>query len=482
MSDQQRSSGEASGRGGAAARSPGTRSAAVRPGGDDEARAVSPERAPEEGARPGGAVPPSGARDGDAVGPDGRSGAGTVSGTRTGTASGTGGGAPARREVDRAGPTGAPASASREAAGAPAGAAATPTGPATSVSTTATSASTTATAARTTAGAPGRTATATAPGKTVATTAGAAGAGGAVGAAGAVGGRGAGAVAAAGSGDGPSGPDESGHGPRKPVLAGAALAGALLIALPLLMMATNDDKDHRQKVTAAGVSDTVVDGGDSPAGAFVAESPSATATKKKRETPGKEAAREGRPESSPAAPPASATTGTAARKQARRKAPSTLPAVLTKVLIRNHTNGTCVDIPGYSSGAADGPVIQADCDGSPDDNQLWNVEKRYAGAGPGGAPLFQIRNVMDSMCLDLPDFGGVDAGTKVTEFSCDGTKGDNQLWWLDRQAAGKYWVRNAAAGNMCLDADGRDDSTRDLLVSPCAPENLNNHEWTISRP
>jgi hypothetical protein len=290
-------------------------------------------------------------------------------------------------------------------------------------------------------------------------------------------------VAAAGSGaDGPSGADGDGHGPRKPVLAGAALAGALLIALPLLMMATGGD-DHRQKVTAKGVSDTVVGDGDSPAGAFVAASPSPTASKKAPKAE-KKPAHEKRPEKekSSAAPPPSATTGTAARKQARREAPSTLPAVLTKVLIRNHTNGTCVDIPGYSSGAADGPIIQADCDGSPDDNQLWNVEQRYAGGGPGGVPLFQIRNVMDSMCLDLPDFGGVDAGTEVTEFSCDGTKGDNQLWWLDRKAGGTYWIRNAAADNMCLDADGRDDSTRDLLVSPCAPENRNNHEWTVGRP
>ncbi|MFI2378278.1 RICIN domain-containing protein [Streptomyces sp. NPDC018964] len=275
------------------------------------------------------------------------------------------------------------------------------------------------------------------------------------------------------------------------MLAGAAMAGALLIAVPLLMMATGGDEDDEKKVSTDSVSDTVIDGGGSPAGAFVAESPSPVKKKepkeKTEEKPKEKPKAAGEPSVAepPSAPPASGTAGTKSEKSeksAGKKAPSSLPAVLTKVLIRNNTNGTCVDIPNFASGTVDGPIIHADCNGAPDDNQLWNLEKRYSGAGPGGVPLFQIRNVMDSMCLDLPGYGSVGSETKVTEFPCDGTKGDNQLWWLDKQPDGKFWIRNAAGNNMCLDSYGVDDERRDLVITPCAPENQNNHEWAIARP
>ncbi len=39
----------------------------------------------------------------------------------------------------------------------------------------------------------------------------------------------------------------------------------------------------------------------------------------------------------------------------------------------------------------------------------------------------------------------------ITEFTCDGTTADNQLWWLDKQASGGYWIRNFASNNKCLD-------------------------------
>jgi len=126
-------------------------------------------------------------------------------------------------------------------------------------------------------------------------------------------------------------------------------------------------------------------------------------------------------------------------------------------------------------------VTHATCNSNTDDNQLWNVEKRYDKAGPGGVPLFQIHNVMDSMCLDLPGNQGVGGATKVTEFPCNGTTNDNQLWWLDKQSDGTFWLRNAASNNQCLDSYGPDDQTRDLIVWPCAPEDQNNHEWIFTR-
>ncbi|KAA0917815.1 RICIN domain-containing protein [Streptomyces apricus] len=269
--------------------------------------------------------------------------------------------------------------------------------------------------------------------------------------------------------------------PRKPVLAGAALAGAVLIAVPLLITVTDKDEDKKAIDTAA--SDTVLNKEDAPAGVFVTQTPSPSKTKeKKKETEKAEPAPPAAAKAAAPSPSASPSPSkTKKKKAATKKAVSTLPAVLTRVLIKNNANGTCVDIPGFSSGRQDGPITQATCNSNTDDNQLWNVEKRYDKAGPGGAPLFQIRNVMDSMCLDLPGYGGAGGATKVTEFPCNGTTNDNQLWWLDKQADGKYWIRNAASNNQCLDSYGRDDATRDLIIWPCSPEGQNNHEWIFTR-
>ncbi|PSM39661.1 hydrogenase expression protein [Streptomyces dioscori] len=271
--------------------------------------------------------------------------------------------------------------------------------------------------------------------------------------------------------------------PRKPVLAGAALAGALLVAVPLLITVT--DKDEEKKNVDNAASDTVLNEAGGPAGVFETQTPSPSASEPKKKAATKKADAVAAPpvaeEAAAPAPKPSPSPSKKKKKTATKKAASTLPAVLTRVLIKNNTNGTCVDVPGFSSGRADGPVTHATCNSNTDDNQLWNVEKRYDKAGPGGAPLFQIRNVMDSMCLDLPGYQGVGGATKVTEFPCNGTTNDNQLWWLDKQSDGRFWIRNAASNNQCLDSYANNDSTRSLIIWPCAPEGQNNHEWVFTR-
>ncbi|QDY80313.1 RICIN domain-containing protein [Streptomyces qinzhouensis] len=301
-----------------------------------------------------------------------------------------------------------------------------------------------------------------------------------------------------------AGGDEAGSGagapgrPGKPVLAGAAMVGVILVAVPLLVMATS--KGEEKKAVNTGAAENILKDEDDPAGAFVAESPAPSSPKPKPKTtptptPGTKAetknakGKAGPEQPVPAAPaptvprtktgqPAKAEQGVKAQ---RKKASGSLPSVLTRVLIKNNTNGTCVDIPGYSSGRPDTEVHHFTCNNTNNDNQLWNVEQRYASAGPGGVPLFQIRNVMDGMCLDLPGNGGVGGATGVTEYPCDGTTGDNQLWWLDKRADGKFWIRNAASNNQCLDSYSRSEKERQLIIWPCAPENQNNHEWSFTR-
>lgn len=296
-------------------------------------------------------------------------------------------------------------------------------------------------------------------------------------------------AAAAGSGGDSPDTDAGFPGrPKKPLLAGAAMAGAILIAVPLLIMATGKDDDDSKEVASSSSADTVLDDDGSKSGAFVAESPSpkkskAKKDKKSKSSPSASPAKEKEKAAAPPPPPnpsASAKAKEKARPAVGKKPAGNLPAVLTRVLIKNNTNGTCVDIPGNTSGSPDGPAAQSWCNSSADDNQLWNVEKKYNSAGPGGAPLFQIRNVMDSMCLDLPGYGAAGNAQKVTEFPCNGTTDDNQLWWLDKQADGRFWIRNFASNNQCLDSYKMDESL-DLIIWPCAPENLNNHEWYFTR-
>lgn len=290
-------------------------------------------------------------------------------------------------------------------------------------------------------------------------------------------------------GDSPVGDEDVPGRPKKPLLAGAAMAGAILIAVPLLVMATGDDDDDKSNRVAPAAAETVLDDDGAKSGVFIAESPASKKPGKKadnkRSAGVKKAA--GSPVEKHVLPGPAATATTKAKKSKARTskgaaaASGTLPTILTRVLIKNNTNGTCVDIPGFSKGSADGPVIHAQCHNTTDDNQLWNVEKKYSSAGPGGVPLFQIRNVMDGLCLDLGNFGARPGATKVQEFPCNGTTADNQLWWLDKQADGKFWIRNFASRNQCLDSYANNDQNKNLIIWPCAPESSNNHEWSITR-
>ncbi|WP_406310930.1 ricin-type beta-trefoil lectin domain protein [Streptomyces thermoviolaceus] len=159
---------------------------------------------------------------------------------------------------------------------------------------------------------------------------------------------------------------------------------------------------------------------------------------------------------------------------------SVVPA--SHVLLRNTTTHKCADIPGQDKGKLDGTVYQYTCDGTSNNNQLWNLEVKYPDGGPAGAPLFQIRNVKDGYCMDLPDFGAAPVQTPITEYTCDGTTADNQLWWLDEQDSGAYWIRNFASNNKCLNVEGFStggDKTR-LTLYHCS--NTDDQEWEIIHP
>lgn len=161
------------------------------------------------------------------------------------------------------------------------------------------------------------------------------------------------------------------------------------------------------------------------------------------------------------------------------KKPGVVPA--TNILLRNPTTKMCADIPGREKGQLNGPVNQAPCNET-GDNQTWNLEVTLPKGGPGGEPLFLIRNVKDQLCMDLPYNGAQPIRTGITEFNCDGTTGDNQLWWIQKQDSGDYWIRNFASNNKCLDVGGYSDGGVGARLTLFDCSNTDDQEWQIVHP
>ncbi|MFE1587360.1 RICIN domain-containing protein [Streptomyces sp. NPDC058737] len=161
--------------------------------------------------------------------------------------------------------------------------------------------------------------------------------------------------------------------------------------------------------------------------------------------------------------------------------PAVKPVVPARnVMLRNATTHMCADIPGRGKGEINGVVQQANCH-EEGDNEYWHLEVKYPKGGPAGVPLFQIRNATDQFCMDLGEYGARPVGTGVAEFHCDGTKADNQLWWVDKQESGDYWIRNFASNNKCLNVKGQNGGTETPLnIADCT--NTDDQEWKIIHP
>lgn len=262
--------------------------------------------------------------------------------------------------------------------------------------------------------------------------------------------------------------------PDKPLLAAAAIAGTVLVGVPFLFLGLGSDDDP-----SSGAGRPQAAGGtflqDGPAAAqggdpYAAASPERRTRTMSPAAPAKSdpaTVRSRQPRTSPkpsTTPPPSPSGGSGRTGKASAPPVSVagtgryLPQganfrTTSEVLIKNVMTGLCVDVPNYGKGTVDGPVNQFTCRRT-GDNQLWDLVVSRSGAGPSGADLFTIRNSKDGYCLDLPYYDGRAAGTKVSEYHCDGTTADNQLWYLDKKSEGKFWIRNYSSGNRCLDVDG----------------------------
>ncbi|MFD5191931.1 RICIN domain-containing protein [Streptomyces sp. NPDC058357] len=163
----------------------------------------------------------------------------------------------------------------------------------------------------------------------------------------------------------------------------------------------------------------------------------------------------------------------------KEKKQSTLAdASRSRVLLKNAHSGMCADVSGYGEGAVNQPIMQYYCDGTDKDNQLWSMSVRGAGQGPGGTDLVLFANVKDGLCLDVPMFGAQPPATKLIEARCDGSTRDNQLWWLDPVGDGTVRVRNYASNHLCMEV--KDDSmarATQLQLDDCGTDA--DSRWTV---
>ncbi|MCX4765875.1 RICIN domain-containing protein [Streptomyces sp. NBC_01275] len=297
--------------------------------------------------------------------------------------------------------------------------------------------------------------------------------------------------------DGDDGEPPSGR-PAKALLAGAGILGALLLAVPLLFIGgDDDDRSAEQTEPASGVvlPKELRPGAPTPAYGTASPTVSPTPTTSAGGAGSTDTGRNkpGSQSESPAATgtekstSASGTTTTASRTPRAASSPKVVaqPAVdianSKNVMLKNASTGMCADLGGSAKGKLGAGVFQEYCYRGTVDNQMWDFEVRYKGAGADGADVFQIRNVKDGLCMDLPGTGAVAMRTHVREGTCTGTTADNQLWWLESRANGQYWIHNKASNGMCLEVWGADGSggpdTR-LGVYPCSP--TDDHEWIVN--
>ncbi|MFJ1647485.1 RICIN domain-containing protein [Streptomyces sp. NPDC088258] len=294
------------------------------------------------------------------------------------------------------------------------------------------------------------------------------------------------ALAAAGSGGAGAnthaGDEPPGSRPKKPMLAAAAIVGAILIAVPFLVAGQDDREPERTRTqNAAG---TVLDTERSAVpDTYTSESPTPS-VKPSKEVKEKEKEKPVVPQvqqqTLAPSPSASETTEPDKPKKEKKVKVKELTAAeklrqwangrsgVQNTVIKNAATGQCVDIGGYGKGKPTEPVNQYPCNNTTADNQLWNLDIVDKDGGPQNAPLFLIRNSKDGFCLDVGYYNARPAGSKVSEFHCNAV-GDNQLWWLDPRGDGTNWIRNAVSNDLCLRPTGGDNAGNDarLEIAEC---------------
>ncbi len=159
-------------------------------------------------------------------------------------------------------------------------------------------------------------------------------------------------------------------------------------------------------------------------------------------------------------------------------APPANAAALGPYNIKNKVTGKCVDIPGFGNGRINGPVQQYTCNYTTSDNQrFWMIERGTVTAASGNVyKQYQIKNIKDGLCLDLPGYGSNPNGTLVSEYTCAGST-DNQYFYKVPRAVGGSWLVNTKS-TKCLDVAGT-AAGNDARLTLYTCSDTNDHRWTL---
>jgi hypothetical protein len=199
--------------------------------------------------------------------------------------------------------------------------------------------------------------------------------------------------------------------PGKAVLAGAAVAGALLVSVPFLVLGGNDDGDDRK--TSVGAGTVLGEDGQEAPGEFVVASP---------------------PDSSP-----SGKAGKASGKPEKpvRHPPGPAP-----------DRGKSEDAPKKDTGAEDRPKAPApdrqDAGAGDSKSESGNDRPAKAGSGVTLSSPVSFHSHLSGRCVDVPD-GDFSDGKQLWVWDCNNSPA--QKW----QFASDGTVR---IGGKCLDVAG----------------------------
>ncbi|MEU7329769.1 RICIN domain-containing protein [Streptomyces parvus] len=275
--------------------------------------------------------------------------------------------------------------------------------------------------------------------------------------------------------------------PGKAALAGAAVVGALLVSVPFLVLAgNNDDGPERTKAAGAG---TVLDGsGPEAPGEFAVTAPETGAAAEDGEKEEKDEAKPekgGNPvpaippggggkagakeDNAPNDPPKKADSSKEKSRETSKEKPETgsgggrnqpakaQPAVTFSgpVSFRSHLSGRCLDVPGHNFNDGQ-PLFMWDCNGA--DAQKWRF---------GSDGTIRARD----KCLDVAN-ANFSNGTPI------------QLAWCNGSAAQKFTLNGAhdlvnTVVGKCVDipnhSKSRGPSTY-LILWECT--GLDNQKWS----
>jgi hypothetical protein len=142
----------------------------------------------------------------------------------------------------------------------------------------------------------------------------------------------------------------------------------------------------------------------------------------------------------------------------------------------NTWTGKCADLPGYDVSSLNAPVTQYTCDSTSADNQLWHTTPTRS---VNGIQLYEFVNAKGGLRLDLPDYGSDPARTHLYVYYCNAVPAnDNQEWYLQSVPGSVGYLVRSYKDGLCLDASGHASDGSDLANGlPLTAYSCFNSSW-----